>query len=141
MRREMFQYSMVEPMMLLHLMLGQMVMQYSLPIPGFVRDGMFYPDINPYPFMNAMIETYFEKADSALGIIEEVAYPRPCYDSLAGWGVPEAYWESMCREVFNSINHALLSVLPAYRQDDSTNVRAGLTDTDDLLLCITHYDI
>lgn len=141
MRREMFQYSMVEPMMLLHQMLGQMVMQYSLPIPGFVRDGMFYPDINPYPFMNAMIETYFEKADSALGIIEEVAYPRPCYDSLSGWGVPEAYWESMCREVFNSINHALLSVLPAYRQDDSTNVRAGLTDTDDLLLCITHYDI
>lgn len=127
--------------MLLHQMLSTVIVQNSLPVPGIMQNGWFYPDINPYPFMNAMIETYFEKADSALGIIEEVAYPRPCYDSLAGWGVPQHYWESICREVFNSINHALVTFLPAYRQDDSTSVRAGVTETDDLFLSITHYDV
>jgi hypothetical protein len=141
MRTESYQYSLVEPMMLFYQMLGQVIVQYNLPIPGIMREGMFYPDINPYPFMNAMVETYFEKADSALGITEEVLYPRPCYDSLMGWRIPQVYWESICREVFNSINHVLVSLLPAYRQDASTNVRAGLTETDDLLLQITHYDV
>ena len=141
MRRETYQFSYVEPIMVLHQMLGHVIMKYSLPISGMMRDGWFYPDINPYPFMNAMTESYFEKTDSALGISEEVKYPKHCYESLSGWGVPPIYWESICREVFNSITHALQSVLPEYRPDDSTTLQYGITEVDDLMLTISHYDV
>jgi hypothetical protein len=139
MRKETYYFSIIEPIMLLHHMVGMVITKYNLPISGIMRDGHFYPDINPYPFMNAVIASYFEKKSTALEGITENAYPKDCYESLAGWGVPQIYWASICREVFNSLVHSLQSVIPDYKQDDSTFVQFGIADTDDLMLWITHY--
>jgi hypothetical protein len=140
MQRETYQFSMLEPIMLLYQMLGHVVVQYSLPIQGTMRDGLFYPDINPYPFVSSLVSAYFEPPPpSVLSDIAEAQYPQSCYTELSAWGVPPIYWTSFCREVFNSIVYALLSVLPNYRQDEMTQVQWGLTDMDDLLLTICHY--
>jgi hypothetical protein len=131
--------SLVEPILTLQSLIGQVVAKYNLPISGMLRDGYFYPDINPYPFMEAIVSSYFEKKSVALESISGSAYPQSCYECLKGWGIPQPYWDPICREVFNMIFHTFLSILPSYRQDDSTTVQFGIADTDDLMLWITYH--
>lgn len=140
MRKESYYIAFVDPIMALHRNLGQMIVRYSLPIPGYMTEGWFYPDINPYPFMNALTSAYFERKSVALTCIAGNAYPPDCYTSLQGWGVPQIHWDALCRDVFHLIDHAFQSVLPVFPQDDSTSIEFGITENDDVLLWITYYD-